>query len=253
MSVTTPKNRPLVALRALRALSQDPDDLPRVFTIIESLPGRAPQRTLGRMRRSPSGRALLAERPSIAPLLSDRGALAALPAGSLGRAYLAFAEREQISAQGILDANDAGRLYAEGEVDADDAFMADRMRDTHDLWHVVTGYGADLRGETAVLAFSYAQTRHPGVALVIGLAVLRRVPGIVGLVRDAYRRGARASFLPAVRWEELLARPLAEVRAELGVEPAPPYERLESATLRAEGKLPPSPKRPPVREHAAAA
>lgn len=49
------------------------------------------------------------------------------------------------------------------------AGVSGRMRDTHDLWHVLTGYSGDVLGETALLGFIFAQTGNPGVALIIAL------------------------------------------------------------------------------------
>src|SRR4051812_11517764 len=95
--------------RALSALLKDPDDLPQVFKLIESMSGTAPHRLLLGFQRREAGARLLRERADIAPLLSDRAALRELPAGSLGRAYLAFVEREGISAQGIKDASGEAR------------------------------------------------------------------------------------------------------------------------------------------------
>ena len=69
------KNRPLVALRALMVLANDPDDLPKVFTVIESLPGRSPLRSMRLMRASVEGRRLLKEKPNLRARLSDRDAL----------------------------------------------------------------------------------------------------------------------------------------------------------------------------------
>src|SRR4051794_38172923 len=91
--------------RALAHLLKDPDDLPQVFTLIESMSGTAPHRLLLGFKRRESGARLLRDRPDIATILSDRTALRALPDGSLGRAYLAFVESEGISAQGIRDAS----------------------------------------------------------------------------------------------------------------------------------------------------
>lgn len=234
----TPKNDPIAALRALRVLYGDPDALPKVFEVIESLPGRAPARMLARARSSPDGRALLEEKPDLRARLSDRAALLALPAGSLGRAYLELTEREGISADGIVQANEAARHGEVPDVDPDLLWLGDRMRDTHDLWHVVTGYGTDVLGEVALLAFSFAQTRHVGVALVCSLALARGLPA-TGLMRRAFRDGADAAWLPAVRWESLLALPLADVRARLEVRPAPAYERITSDDLRARGAIAP--------------
>src|SRR5580658_4289601 len=82
------------ATRALSALLRDPDDLPQVFTLIESMSGTAPHRLYLGMKRSATGARLLREQPDIVPILSDRERLRALPEGSLGRAYLAFVESE---------------------------------------------------------------------------------------------------------------------------------------------------------------
>src|SRR5262245_64036820 len=85
--------QPLRALRALRTLLTDPNDTAQVFTIIESLSGDAPLYLLERFRTEPSGKRLLASRSNILPILGDRRALEAMPAGSLGRADLALPER----------------------------------------------------------------------------------------------------------------------------------------------------------------
>ena len=50
------------------------------------------ERNFQRFAASASGAALLAERPSLLAALSDREALARLPDGSFGRAYLAYLE-----------------------------------------------------------------------------------------------------------------------------------------------------------------
>src|SRR6187551_1831131 len=99
---------PRRAFRAARILAKDPDDLPQVFTIIESLSLDTIERIASGFRRSETGRALLAKKPDIVDVLANREALARLPEGSLGRAYLDFVERENISAQGIRDAGAKG-------------------------------------------------------------------------------------------------------------------------------------------------
>lgn len=232
------RTRPLVALRALVMLSRNPDDLPLVFTVIEALPGRSPVKMTAKMRTIASGRRLLETRPDLKARLLDRDALRALPEGSLGRAYVAFVEREGISAAGIVEASEVGST-GPAELPPDVDYYGDRMRDTHDLWHVVTGFGADLLGEAALLAFYFAQTKHPGIGLIASLAVLRRVPGARAAIFDAYRRGGRAEWLPAIEWEDLLALPLSEVRARLNVAAVPAYAPVTTDAMRAAGKLAP--------------
>ncbi len=232
------RNRPLVALRALGALSADPDDLPKVFTIIESLPGRSPDHLLAGFRACAEGRSLLAAQPRLGARLADRAALHALPEGSLGRAYAELMDREGITPEGIVAASVAGR---DEQLDKtpEHTFIADRMRDTHDLWHVVTGYGMDLVGEAALLCFILPQTKSPGIALVALLALVKAKGADRTIMLRGYLRGRKAKWLPAIAWEDLLPRPLTEVRALLQLGPPPRYAPLTTADLRASGDLAP--------------
>ena len=219
--------KPLVALRALRKLIADPTDTAQVFTIIEALSGRAPDRIIRRFTADPVGQRLLANRPNLLAVLSDHARLAALPDGSLGRAYLAFLEREQITAAGLVDASTDGELGVFRERGDDHVYVTERMRDTHDLWHVVTGYQGDVAGEAALLAFMAVQTTNPGTAVMALVAALRaRRPAFVRRAVEAALAGLNARWLVAVDWEALLAEPLEQVRTRLGVTPAAPYQRF---------------------------
>jgi ubiquinone biosynthesis protein COQ4 len=226
---------PRRALVSLRRLLRDPDDLPEVFTLIDSLSGLAPLRMRRRLRRSLSGARLLRARPDIVPLLSDRERLRQLPAGSLGRAYLAFVESEGISAAGIVEANERAQVAAP-ERSPELAWVHARMRDTHDLWHAVTGYQGDVLGEASLLAFLLAQTGNAGVGLIVAAALMKslRDPEVRRTIVTGFRRGWRANWLPEVEWESLLALPVDEVRARLGVDAPPRYRPIRSAELRAD-------------------
>jgi ubiquinone biosynthesis protein COQ4 len=225
---------PRRALHALGNLLRDPDDLPQVFTVIQALSGDTPERIVRRLRADPVGARLLRDRADIVPRLADRAALRALPEGSLGRAYLAFLESEGISAEGLIAASEAGRAAVDDDA-TDAAWMHRRMRDTHDLWHAVTGYRGDVLGEAALLGFLLAQTGNPGVGLIVATALLRaaREPSARRLIVEGFRRGRRAAWLPAVEWEALLALPLADVRARLCVDAPPSYVPVRSAELKA--------------------
>lgn len=231
--------QPLRAYRAARALFADPDDLPQVFTIIQALSGNALARTTRRLEAHEDGRRLLETRPDIVELLADRAALARLPEGSLGRAYLAFVEREQISAEGIRAAAEEGSLPDLPLLTPQQQWVHARMRDTHDLWHAATGYEGDVLGETALLAFIFAQTWNPGIALIIGLGLIKTLGfaqsgrAARDTIADGFRRGMRAEWLPAQEWERLLPLPLADVRAQLGLGPRPVYAAVRSSQLRA--------------------
>lgn len=229
---TAPRNRdrirPLDALRAMGGLLRDPDDTALVFEIIEALSGKTRTKVFDRFCRTESGQRLLATKPNLLARLTDRDTLLALPPGTLGRTYGEFMSREQISADGLVDASEN---WLREDLPADRRWFADRLRDTHDLWHVVTGYGRDLVGEASLLAFTFAQTRNPGIGFIVAVAYLR-ARGINRparrLLRDGYRRGRRAAWLPGVEWEALLDQPLARVREQLRVGEPPVYEAVRS-------------------------
>jgi len=227
------------AFRAARALSEDPDDTRHVFTLLESLSWKSNERILKGYQKDVEGRRMLRERPELLPILCDRAALAAMPEGSLARAYLSFVDSEGITADGLVAASLEGQkgLHEPG---SDAAYVGQRMRDTHDLWHTVTGYKGDLIGEVALLSFSNAQIWNPGVTVVVGVGVFKiRKLGVARTIASARVRGMRAGWLPVAAWERLLPLPLTEVRARLKVKPVRPYEELRTATLREKGELAP--------------
>ncbi len=221
------------AVRAVRTLLRDPDDLPEVFALIDAMSGTAPIRLLRGFRRSPSGRAILRERRDIVPLLADRAALRALPAGTLGRAYLDFVESEGISAEGIRDASAPSELH---RADTDVAYVQRRMRDTHDLWHAATGYEGDVVGELALLSFLLGQHWNSAIAMLVLAALAKGLSaGFQGVLLDGFRRGRGAEWLPSQDWEVMLAMPVDEVRARLGLGAPPVYTPVRTQELRVRG------------------
>jgi ubiquinone biosynthesis protein COQ4 len=228
-----PRNRVQLveAWRGIQALMSNPDDTPQVFRIIRALSGNAFERCFERFEATPTGAAILAENRSLVSRLSDREYLLSLPEGSLGRVYAEFTDREQISPDGLVDASNEAPQSDVPECPRRILF-GERLRDMHDLWHVVTGYGRDLIGEAALLAFTYRQTRNRGIGLIVLVAYIRsgkEFPQERVMIRDALRRSNQAEWLPGADWEALLERPLDEVRRTLNVEPVGDYERVRSS------------------------
>jgi len=221
------------ARRAMRVLLENPDDTAQAFKVIAAMSGGSNRRLYRRFRRSGVGERILRERRSLVDLTGDLTRLRAMPAGSLGQAIADFYETEQISARGLVAASEAGFGASPAVPARDDEqrIFGNRVRDLHDVFHVLAGYGRDLHGEAAVLAFTLAQTGNLGVAFIV-LTVLRRAgfrSQLGRLIREAFGRGRRATWLLDLDWEQLLARPLAELRAELGVGPPPVYSPVRSA------------------------
>jgi ubiquinone biosynthesis protein COQ4 len=217
-----------VALRALWRLARDNDDTTHVFAIVDALRGDSDVRNVERLRESEIGRAILAERRTLLDVLANRERLRALPEGSVGRVYLAFMEREGLTADGLAAASDEG--HRQRSFDPDVRTFADWARDSHDLWHVLTGYGRDPLGELCLLGVLYSQIRNAGTAFIAVLGLLQvpfEYPGApsVRAVLQGFAIGRRAQWMIAQDWEALLPLPIDEVRARLGLARPTYYEQ----------------------------
>jgi ubiquinone biosynthesis protein COQ4 len=157
-----------------------------------------------------------------------------MPEGSLGRAIAEWYAREEISAEGLADASQAA--FSEGGAGTpvaseDQRLFSARLRELHDVFHVLTGYDRDVRGELAVLAFTLPQTRNPGIGYIV-LSILRQAgwrSEMGKLIRQGFRRGRRAQWLIAQDWEALFEQPLDQVREKLDVGTPPDYRQVRSA------------------------
>ncbi len=229
----TPRIQPLIALRAIRKLVKDPEDTSQVFEIIKALSGDSVLRGYRKFVTVGVDQKIFSQPRTLLETLSDREALRRLPMGSLGQAYLQFMETGGITAEGLeMASNDVlDGVIPDPQVDK----YARRLRDQHDLWHVVTGYGRDLAGEACLLAFTYAQTQNRGLGFIAFVAGFKLKPHvgkeIFTWLREGYRAGKQASWLPAECWEERLAQPLTEVRQALGIRTPDHYKPLITNNL----------------------
>jgi ubiquinone biosynthesis protein COQ4 len=220
--------RPLEALRAVRRLLRDPEDTRQVFKVIAALRGNSGERLFNRFVRTSTGAAVLAERRRLLDGLEDQDALARLPAGSLGRAYLAFMQAQNLSAAGLVEASDS---FETDGLDADGRLFRERMRDMHDLNHVLTGYGRDPLGELCLLAFMYRQTGNRGGAFIALMGMSKFPKGEPGRAArralfEAFRNGRKGPWLPGFDWEGALAADLQALRVRLGVPTPAAYAAL---------------------------
>lgn len=213
---------PWLALRSLITVIRDTENTAAGTLMVRSLSGRSSERLYARIAADPMGARILSEGRRLEDRLNDRDALAALPLGSLGQSYAAWTRAEGISAQGLLDATDLG---TRADLDQRALLLETRGTVSHDLWHVVTGYGRDLLGEAALLHIILLQTGNTGLIVPCWLGLLASEFGREGrrLILDARRRARRAAWLPAADWETLLGEPLPAVRERLGLGPPPRY------------------------------
>lgn len=146
----------------------------------------------------------------------DVDALARMPADTLGGTYGRHMQRYGLRPDYYEDVAPRHRMH----------YLRLRIRQTHDIWHVLTGFGADEFGEVGIQGFYAAQFPN-GQAAIIGAAaflksVLRGRFGELARHLDAfcegYTSGKRAESLLAVKWEELWAENLESVRRRYRIE-----------------------------------
>jgi len=188
------------------------------YSINDALGGQNDERLLRRLLARPDGRRLLAARPDLPALLGDHAALRALPDGSFGRAYLAFAERHGLDSRKLVESQH--RMSRDfGRLDPLRQWLSDRLTVLHDLWHVLAGYDATHAGESALICFSIPQGMlyRPMPLFVVMMLLARHLSPRCAF--EAFGRGRRAAFLVAQPFEELLREPLDAVRARLAIAP----------------------------------
>jgi ubiquinone biosynthesis protein COQ4 len=208
------------AARAIGKLLNDKEDTKAVFEIMRALSGATISKGYKKLLGSVEGGKIALRAQELQPLLDDHETMAKLPVGSVGRAYLDFVQGRKISAEGLAEES----RKTGNEIDAAHpyAWYARRMRDVHDLWHVLSGYETDALGEVCVVAFSYAQTKSAGFALIAAAGsneLQRLLPGhpVRRAAWQAYMNGRKAAWLPVVDYPALLAEPLVAARQRLNI------------------------------------
>lgn len=226
----TRRVQPVRAARALRKLVADKDDTRQVFEIMNALAGRSIEWGYGRLLDTAEGGLQAYERVELSDRLQDHRWLAGFAPDTVGAAYGTFVETRNLSAYGLAEES---RKVADTEIEAAHprAWYARRLRDVHDIWHVLTGYQTDALGEACVVAFSLPQTRSAGFGLIAGGVAVQFMRARTGhpcaqAVLQAWRDGCRAAWLPGENYESLLAEPLEAARARLKIPPPTIYERI---------------------------
>ena len=220
-----------------RDLLKDKEETSHVFKIFESLPAKDFGDRVRRVALSPEGEQLRRDEPSLPPMLDDHATLRQYPAGSVAHAYCDFMEREGLSAAGLVaEAEKLGRPRYD---DLTQWYM-DRSRDTHDLLHILTGYGRDGLGEQCVLLFTHGQQPSHGHLMIgyAGAMEIRRLTKskapVLKAVRQAHQTGKDCPMLVRLPIKLLLSMQLEDARAELGI-PEPTWYKECHRIWREEG------------------
>lgn len=209
----------LVTLKGVVALMSDPEQTNSVFDVEDGLHHtKAAQQAVEFAKSKPGVAELFAERYFAEP--PDIEALLQLPPDSLGHTYATYIQ------QYGFDPN----FYRKVKIEDDVTYMFARMRQTHDIWHVVAGFGVDVNAELGLKAFEIAQVHRPLAAILVCGGLLRtlfrspeHLDGLLDQIAIGYRMGSKAKPFLAQKWEDHWEKPLTEWRSELDVHPMKTY------------------------------
>lgn len=161
----------------------------------------------------------------------DLNKLKDMPKGTLGFTY----------AQHVLTNNLDPDFYG-GMVDVGQASRyLFRIRQTHDLWHVLSGFSTSIEDELGLQAFIYAQVRSPLAPILIGAAFLKaglnnnpNISILFNRILDGWKSGQDARGIYGLDWDANWLTPIEDLRRQHNVSAVIPsflyYQKLKADT-----------------------
>jgi ubiquinone biosynthesis protein Coq4 len=223
-AINEPSSNPFRVARAFWRFIKDPANNTKDVLLVEDTFFRRKllrrfarwEEVAERLKADPRTARAFELRPRLAT--PDIDALAALPPGTLGRAL-----GQHFQSYGLNP-----RLFQPLPDNCDGEFVMAHLLETHDVWHIVTGFGTDLEGEFALTAFYAMQTGATATTLLLALglanttlfesaAVAPRVAAIAAGVSAA----SAAEPMFGVDWTQYWEMPLREVRNRFSISTVP--------------------------------
>jgi ubiquinone biosynthesis protein COQ4 len=186
-----------------------------VFDLEENLRGSLQMQTcVARLKADPAMAQMITERymgPDV-----DLDQLLQMPPGSLGYTY----------AKIMKSLNYNPEFYRPTEIKTDADYVVMRMRKTHDIHHIITGFTPKAAetggGELGVIAVNVAQMGYPSFTVLLLTALVlawRKRPDLFDGVLKQFVMGLQmgwdSKLLLAQKWEEGWDKPLDQWRSEL--------------------------------------
>lgn len=145
----------------------------------------------------------------------DLETLLTYPQDSLGYIYAASIK------QSGFDPN----LHAGMSAKSDGEYVELRLSQTHDLWHVITGFNTSPAGELGLQAFHLPQFPYPLAAMLLANSLIsatlfapQELPQLLAEIGRGFQMGKAAKSLFAQKWEEGWEKPLTQWQAELNIQ-----------------------------------
>ncbi len=201
----------LKMVAALATFLKNPESLESVLAVAGSLKDSPlGDQMVQHLLANPQFKSLINE--GWRPQAIDLQQLQVLPEESLGRCYA-----DQLISQGITP----DTLIDPSPVTNAQEFVVHRLKETHDIVHVLTGFGIDGASEIGLQGFNLAQNRSPLAVMLIFGGMLNSLqngeslePMLKALARG-FQMGLEAELVIARKLEDNWERPLLEWKQEL--------------------------------------
>lgn len=149
------------------------------------------------------------------PPVHDLEQLLQYPTDSLGYLYASTLEQSGFE-----------RIDPEIVINSDTAYIEYRWQQTHDIWHLITGFNASPIEEIGLQGFYLAQSRLPLASMLIANALISTtlltpedLPQLLKTIEKGWMMGLQAKPLFAQKWEEAWEKPLSQWQTELNIQP----------------------------------
>ncbi|MDX2232758.1 MAG: Coq4 family protein [Leptolyngbyaceae cyanobacterium bins.349] len=163
------------------------------------------------MKTDPAIATIIAERYMAPPHNLEQ--LRQLPPESLGYAYAQHLQQTGFEP-----------IMAEIRITSDVSYVEYRWQQTHDIWHIITGFSTSEIGEMGLQAFYLAQFRLPLSSLLIANALIsatvlkpEALSPLLTAIAQGWELGQTAQPLLAQKWEEAWEKPVATWQQELNI------------------------------------
>lgn len=181
-----------------------------VFALLES---PSFDLAVAHLKRDPQAELLISDRYIAPPHNLD--ALVQYPSDSLGYLYA-----KTMKAKGFR----AEDLYESTPIYSEASYVEARLSQTHDIWHIVTGFGVSPAEEIGLQAFHLPQFPYPLAVSLLSSSMMsallfdpEQLPTLLDAIQIGWTMGKNAKSLFAQKWEEAWEKPLIQWRQELNL------------------------------------
>lgn len=197
----------------LAMLTDEDEDLTKVGELSTALVNTHAFELATKHLKNELASATLIEERYLAPP-HDLNFLLNYPKDSLGYIYASTMKKQKFDPD----------LYSYLKVESDASYVEARLGQTHDIWHIITGFDTSGIGEIGLQAFHLPQFPYPLATMLIANSLVsatllapEELPQLLNAIALGWQMGSQVKSFFAQKWEEAWEKPLEQWRSELNV------------------------------------